>query len=68
MRTEKVANTINWLTKTARKRPKIGLPASAKDNVTTLNPFYIKRTEKSVLTCLTACKTPLFMGFLRNHG
>lgn len=68
MRAEKVANTINWLTKTARKRTEIGLSASVKDNVTTLNTFYIKRTEKSVLTCLAACKNPLSMGILRNHG
>lgn len=39
-RAETVANTLNWLTKTARKSPKIGEIDLAQDNVKQLFLFY----------------------------
>ena len=46
--TEKVANTLYQLTKTARKRPEIGEIGNGKDNVTLLFLLYIDKEN----TCL----------------
>ena len=50
--TETVAKTLNWLTKTARKRPKIGEIDLAQDNVKQLFLFIDRKRIYHGLTCL----------------
>lgn len=55
----KVANTINWLTKTARKRPEMGKSARHKDNATARFLYiYNKEEEEGGLACLTPKRKP----------
>lgn len=51
-RAETVANTLNWLTKTARKRPKIGDFCFSQDNVKQLFLFIDRKKIYHGLACL----------------
>ena len=61
----KVANTINWLTKTARKRPENGESGKAKDNATASTFYILYRETEGGLSCLRLSQKQPIQG---HHG